>query len=214
MIITIEEINNTIKDILENTDIMHIDSVYEKEKNYLKLIIFFTKMLGDKSIIYTKFIFKVDTNKTKLIKNEFIYLYDINCKYKVIKIDDIDEFKNKFKEIIKKEIFGQDLKILSEFITSASFTINDYFSKNDINYLNISNVYYEPKVYTTPCKALIFPFKITINNVDTEFIISKNDDVYVFTFKIFDNIINIEKRNLTTLIETIADTYKNNFKND
>ena len=214
MIITIKEINNVIEKVFNDTEVHHVDNVYEQIDNSdnLKLVIFFNKLLTDNhSIIYTKIIFVVDSEKTKLMKNEFIYLYDINCNYNIIKIENLNDFENELKDIVKDEKFGKNIKILSEFIKNPAASINEWFRKNNVDNLNITNVVYNPKTYITPCKSISFSFDITINNHNIEFIISKiNNVTFNLSFKFYDDIINLEKSNLTTLIETIGDTLKIN----
>lgn len=215
MEISIKEIETTIKEILYDSEVLNTDSVYEQieDSDDLKLIIFFNKLFSENSsILYTKLIFKVNKEKTKLVNNSFMYLYDINCIYNNVNFNNLKDFKNKFSTILKEEDFGKDLKILSQFIEKPAFLLNEWFKKNNVD-LNISNVKYDPKIYIIPCKSLFFSFIININNTDIEMTITKEkDDLFKYSFKIYDKFVNFEKNNLNTLIETIGDTLKTNIK--
>lgn len=214
MNITIEEIEKSIKEILGDSDILNSNSVYEKipnESNKMKLVIFFNKIFGEhKAIIYSKLIFVTDIDKVKIVNSSFLYLYDINCEYNNIEIDDLDDFEQKFSSIITKQKFGNNIKILSEFIEKPTFLINDWLKENNVQY-SISSIKYTPKVYTIPCKSLSFVFMIEINNTEVKMIISKDENIK-YSFLINNETINVEKQNLNTLVETIGETLKNNFK--
>lgn len=216
MEITIKEIESSIKKVFNDAEVLKTDSVYETidDSDNLKLIIFINKMFQkDVSVLYTKLIFVVNSGKIKLTNNSFLYLYDINCNYSNIDFTDTEDFEKKLKNIIKHEKFGNDLKTLSKFVENPAFSINEWFKKNFVNELSITNVKYDPKMFIMPCKSLFFSFTITVNNIDVEFSIKKeNSQTYIFTFQINDETINIEKPNLKTLISTIGTTLKNKLK--
>jgi hypothetical protein len=216
MEITIKEISESIKNVFNDANVLNTESVYEyiDDSDNLKLIIFINRLLQEKiSLLYTKLIFVVNSNKTKLINNSFMYLYDINCKYTNVDFNDIKDFESKLKSIIKNQKFGDDLKILSKFIENPSFLINDWFKDNRYNELSVTNIKYDPKMYIMPCKSLSFPFEINVNNTIILFTLSKEkNNLYIFSFNINNEIINIEKSNLKTLVETIGTTLKNKLK--
>ncbi|NPV12856.1 MAG: hypothetical protein HPY57_13880 [Ignavibacteria bacterium] len=214
MEITIKNIEKSIKKILGDSDILNSDSVYEHidGSDNLKLVIFINKMFGENTILYTKLIFKVNNGKTKLINNSFLYLYDINCQYVNVDFSDINDFEKKLKSIFHNNKFGPDLKILSDFIEKPAFLINDWFKKNHINEINVSNVKYEPKAYIIPCKSLFFPFIISANNIDIPFSIKKEHSEYMLSFQINSETINVELNNLKNLIQNIGITIKNKLK--
>jgi len=216
MDITIKEIESSIKNIFSDSDVLNTESVYEKidDSDNLKLVLFINKLfVGDVSILYTKLIFVVNSTKTKLINNSFLYLYDINCKYTNVDFSDTEDFEKRLKKIIDKKIFGNDLKILSEFIESPAIIIDEWLKKNHIKDINVSTVKYNPDMYIMPCKSLSFSFDIIVNNISVYFNISKEkNNIYNFNFKINDDVTNIEKPNLKTLIETIGTILKNNLK--
>jgi len=213
MNISIEEVENAIKNTLGDSLVLSTNSVYEKidGEDKLKLVIFFNKLFDENtSILYTKLIFITDTDKINIVDNTFLYLYDINCQYNNVDFFDLNELEEKLSNIIKKNKFGNNIKILSEFIEKPSFLINDWLKRNKVIKFSVNSVKYNPKVHITPCKSLVFTFVININNIEIDLNISNIDDVFIYSFNINNENINIEKRNLNTLIETIGDTLKNN----
>ena len=216
MEITIKEIESSIKKVFNGAEILNTESVYESinDSGNLKLIIFLNKLLDKTiSVLYTKLIFIVNDGKSKLINNSFLYLYDINCNYVNVDFTDTMDFEKKLGRIIKHEKFGNDLKVLSKFIESPAFLINEWFKKNKINEISVTNVKYDPKMYIMPCKSLQFTFLISVNNIDIPFTLKKeSNEIYNFSFQINDNIINIDKPNLNTLVDTIGTVLKNNLK--
>ena len=107
MEITIKDIEKSIKKILGDSDVLNTDSVYEQinGSNDLKLVIFINKLFGESTILYTKIIFKVNSGKTKLTSNSFLYLYDINCKYVSVDFSDTNDFEKKLKSIFENNKF-------------------------------------------------------------------------------------------------------------
>ena len=196
MEITIKEIEDSIKKIFADDKVLNTDSVYEhiEDSDNLKLVIFINKLFAENSVLYTKLIFVVDSCKKKLVNNSFLYLYDINCQYTSVDFSDTDDFEKKLKKIISKEKFGNNLKTLSKFIETPAFLINEWLKENNVDNINVSNVMYDQKMFVMPCKSLSFSFLITINNINIDFNIKKeNNEIYVYTFGINDDIINIEK---------------------
>ena len=205
MEIKIQEIEQTFKDIFEEEEgvVNSVDTVYEspEEGDFLKLIISIQGLaVQDISIIHTKFIFKVDTDKKNLVENSFIYLYDINCVYHKIEFANILDMRKKIEDIIESNNFGEDLQILSDFIEAPAMFLNYYMRRANITDYSVFDVEYEPKFKTQPCDKTTFDFKININNnYNIELSISKVDreeedelDSYKFQFKFMDEIQTIE----------------------
>ena len=218
MDIKISEIEQIFKDIFDEEDglVTSIDTVYEspEEGDFLKLIISIQGLsVQDVSIIHTKFIFKVDTNKKNLVEDSFIYLYDINCVYHKMEFSNPVDLKNKIEDIIESNNFGEDIQILSDFIEAPAMFLNYYMRRAKITEYSIFDVEYEPKFKTTPCDKTTFDFKININNnyevllsiykVDRE---SDEDlDTYKFQFKFMDEILTLETDTLKNLHFYIGD---------
>lgn len=208
MNIKISEIEEIFKEVFdeENGVVTSVDTVYETpdEEDYLKLIISIHGLsVEDISIIHTKFIFKVDTEKRNIIDNSFIYLYDINCVYHKMEFTNVIELKQKIEDIIESNNFGQDMQILSDFIEAPAMFINYYMRRAKITDYSIFDVEYQPKFKTTPCDKTTFDFKININNnYNMDLSIYKIDrpsddeednvDTYKFQFKFMDEIMTVE----------------------
>lgn len=216
MNISIKEIDDAILEIFgDDTKVLTTESVYEKmdDPGKLKLVIDINKLFyKETNLLYTKLIFVVDSEKQYVVNDNFMYLYDINCVYRGIDIEDVADFKKKFTKIFKKQLFGPNIKILSEFMKAPSVMINDWFDKEDIRDLSVYGLKYDPKVKMKPCDSLSFNFVININNEqDIELnILKEGEGLFTYNFNFFDNIVTIEKINLNTLVETIGNTLKNN----
>lgn len=216
MDILVGDLVGKIKEVFDSTKVLSVESVYEKKENSndLKLIISMNKILYDDiNIIYTKLIFNCDGTKSKLIKNSFTYLFDINCEYVRVEFINLEDFSTKISNIFKENKFGEDIKILSKFVKSPSTLINTWFQENKITDLSVINVK-EEKISIMPCKSLSFDFKIDLNNnQNVDLTISKEgSEEYIYKFKIFDNIYEDKEPNLKSLVETIGDNLKNKIK--
>ena len=216
MNISIEELVNKIKSIFDTTKVLSVDTIYEKISNSdeLRLVISINKILYDDiNIIYTKFIFTTDNMKSKLTKNYFTYLHDINCEYIRIDFSNLDDFENKIKSIFKEKKFGENIKILSDFIKSPATLINKWFENNEISDISIINID-EPKISIMPCKLLYFNFKLSLsNNQNVDLTITKNNDAeYNFKFEVFKKTYEDNKSDLNTLVETIGENLKKYIK--
>jgi hypothetical protein len=216
--IAIRDIETAIKDAMRGSEIQFSDSVYEEKGGKLRLIIFFNKLFTKNNVVlYTKLLFEVDKNKEYLEPNSsgqnfFKYLYDMNCQYNMKIIDDINDFKTQWSNIIKNNDFGSNLKILSEFIKQPSFMINEWFSNNNVKDISVTGFKYEPKMKIMPCKSLSFHFVLNVNNSEeVELFIKKEDkNDFIYTFTINGKNVDIEKSDLTTLVQTIGETLKDN----
>ena len=214
--IIVGDLVNKIKEIFDETKVLSVESVYEKIEgsNDLRLVISMNKILyDDVNIIYTKLIFVCDNTKSKLTKNNFTYLFDINCEYVRIEFSTLEDFSSKISSIFKENKFGDNIKILSKFVKSPSTLINEWFQENKITDLSIINVK-EEKIDIMPCKSMFFNFTVDLNNnQNVDLTISKEGEKeYIFKFKIFNNIYEDKQADLKKLVETIGDNLKNKIK--
>jgi hypothetical protein len=209
MRITLEQLNNSIKKIFDNTKVQSIDTVYEKITNStnLKLVIFLHNIYYDKTnIIYTKFIFIVDKNKEYLINNNVLYLFDINDVYKTINFEDIPNFESKINNIFNKKTFGNDIINLSNFLSSPVTILNNWLANNDITNISVYSFKYEPLSKIMPSKSLFFNFemnlddKYTINVILTKL---KNNE-YSVIIKNYETKEEYVIKNLNELIQEIG----------
>ena len=211
--IRIAEIEQTFKDIFDEEEglVQSVDTVYElsKDEQFYKLVISIHGLsVEDTLIIHTKFIFKVDSEKRKLIDSSFIYLHDINCKYHKVDFNNIVDMKNKIEDIIESNDFGEDIQILSDFIEAPAMFLNYYMRRAKITEYSIFDVKYEPKFKTTPCDKTTFDFEIDVNNnYKFELSIYKIDrpsddeenDTYRYQFKFMDDVETIETDTLRNI---------------
>lgn len=200
MNIRISEIEQAFKEIFEEEEgkVTSVESVYEESDNeeFYKLVISIHGLSAqDTFIIHTKFIFKTDKEKKNVIEESFIYLYDINCIYHQVKFNNILDMKKKIEDIIDSNDFGDDLRILSDFIGAPSMFLNYYLKRNKITDYSIYDVIYEPKFKTQPCDETTFDFEINVNNnYKINLSIQKTNrepdeefDTYTFRFKFLDD---------------------------
>lgn len=214
--ISIRDIESAIKEVMNGSEIQFSDSVYEEKEGTLRLIIFFNKLFTENNVVlYTKLLFVVDKNKeyiepNKSDQNFFKYLFDINCQYKMKVFDDINDFKTQWSNVIKNNDFGPNIKILSEFIKQPSFIVNEWFGKNNVKDISITGFKYEPKMKVMPCKSLSFHFVINVNTSEEIelFIKKEGKNDFILTFKINGESVEIEKTDLSTLVQTIGETLK------
>jgi hypothetical protein len=215
--IKISEIEQVFKEIFESEEgkVSTVESVYElsRDKDFYKLVISIQNLsTKDTSIIHTKFMFKSNLEKTNIIENNFLYLYDINCVYHKVDFKNIVDLKKKIEDIIESNDFGQDIQILSDFIEAPAMFLNYYMRRSKITDYSVFDVEYEPKFKTTPCDQVSFDFKININdNYRFELSITKEEsdskdepDIYKFQFKFLDEVKTIENDTLTNIHFTIG----------
>lgn len=211
--IKISEVEEVFKDIFDEEKglVKSIETLYEspnESEDFLKLIISLHGLsYEDVSIIHTKFIFRVDSNKRHLESDYFIYLYDINCNYHKMEFNSVLDIKKKIEDIIESNDFGTDIQILSDFIEAPSMFLNYYMRRSNITDYSIFDVIYEPKFKNTPCHQTTFDFKININNnyninlsiqkIDKES--DEEEDIYRFQFGFMDEIETIETDTLQNI---------------
>ncbi len=209
--IRISEVEEIFREVFDEEKglVRSIDTLYEKPKegDFLKLVISLHGVSAeDVSIIHTKFIFKTDSNKTKLIDKSFIYLYDFNCIYHSVEFNNVIDLKDKVSNILVSNNFGIDLNILSDFIEAPAMFLNYYMRKNKITDYSIFEVQYQPKFKTTPCSEVTFDFIININNnyeinLSIRKIDNEEEDIarYKFQFKFMDDIESVETDSLKNI---------------
>jgi len=212
--IRIAEIEQTFKDVFEDEEglVQSVDTVYElsADEEFYRLVISIHGLsIEDTSIIHTKFIFKTDLGKRHVIDNSFIYLYDINCVYHKIEFKNVMDLKRKIEDIMESANFGEDIKILSDFIEAPAMFLNYYMRRYDITDYSVFDVTYTPKFKTTPCDKTTFDFEININNnykidlsiykIDKPSDDEDHTDLYKFSFKFMDEMKTFETSTLDNI---------------
>lgn len=214
----ISEVEQTFKDIFEEEEglVQSVDTVYElsEDEEFYKLVISIHGLsFQDALIIHTKFIFKADLDKKNITDKSFIYLYDINCVYHKLDFDSPLDLKDKIEKILETNNFGEDIKILSDFIAAPAMFLNHYMRRAKITEYSIFDVKYDPKFKTAPCDKVTFDFEVDINNnYKIEVSIHKIDrpsdsddpDTYKFQFKFMDEIKTFESDTINNIHYTIG----------
>jgi len=216
--LTIEELDDCVKQIFSNNRVKSVDTVYEQiegKMDILKLV-FVIHNLQTKSapIILTKIIFKVDSMKISLKENSFSYLYDMNCKYRQMFFRTSEELKGKLRKVIKDNLFGPNLLGLSEFMSGPATKINEELKKISAIEHTVFNVKYDPKVEILPCESQSFDFTIDVNNAyKLEMNIRKNKEKdFTYTFELNGKYIKKDVHNLQNIAKIVAEIIKNNLE--
>lgn len=205
--LTIEKVDEIIKSVFDNTKVVSVDSVYEKSEkgDFLKLVISLHNLIfEDTTIIHTKFIFKTNVEKTKLIDNMFMYLYDYKCSYKQVTFEDEEELKDNLIDIVNSNIFGKYTKEFGEFLDAPASKINYYLKNDDVTNISVYTVNYNPKFKIRPCEEMTFDFEI---NVQEKYTIELNinlEDGFIFTYRHAEKIITKEMEDMKNLPKLIA----------
>jgi len=216
-IISISEIEKVFKEVFDDTKVSSVKTLYDydEDRKETKLIISINNLFyNETNIIFTKFVFVVDDKKEKLRKNQFSYLYDINCDFRTVSFDDTDEMIIKMNEILEGEKFGQNLKDLSDISVTMTSNTNEWLSDNGVDNISIYSIKYQPLVDNISCDSLFFRFEINID--DSEFIelnIRKNEDnEFKLSFNKGDWFHHVTIPDIKGTIQTIGDTIKNYIK--
>ena len=119
------------------------------------------------------------------------------------------DLKRKIEDILESGNFGEDIKILSDFIEAPAMFLNYYMRRYNITDYSVFDVKYEPKFKTQACDKTTFDFEIDINNnYKIELSIYKIDkpsddedhtDLYKFSFKFMDEILTAETETLDNI---------------
>lgn len=214
-IISLLEVEKVIKDVFNDTKVASVSTVYEKDKKTkeLKLILTINNLFFEKTdVLHTKFVFFVNDNKQGLLKNKFFYLYDINCDYKEVDFESVDDLETKLNQIISKRDFGKDISELSDINVTMAGDVNNWFQKNDVDNISIYSITYHPIMDNIPCESLSFKFEINVD--DSRFIemrlkkLENND--YKLTFKEGNWFHDVVIPDVKGLVQTIGETLKNN----
>ncbi len=161
----ISEVEQVFKDIFSEAKVLSVESVFETEEEFDKLVISVHEItMDDIGIIHTKFVFKSNKERTELIENSFIYLFDINCVYHKVNFRDLEQLKLKIRDIFESTSFGDDIIALSDFMEAPAMFLNYYMMKADVTGYSIFNVKYSPKFKLAPCSETTFDFEISVNN--------------------------------------------------
>lgn len=208
-----KEAAECITDFFKDAQVKKTKAVWEKfedETGYKWVLVIHHLNWGDAVIIHTKFILKTDKEKTNLLKTQFSYLYDLNCKYVFIDFLDLEDLKRKLSEIIQENKFGDDVKSLSKFLINPAMQLNEKLYKEDIENYTIFNFDYDPNYSIVPCKVISFDFKFDINNVNfvTLNLKKHGKDDYVYGFKLDNEFEEVRIKDLSNIEGVIINFLK------
>ena len=172
------ELQKKIQDIFSNAEVKKFKDVLEKDINGWNWILSFHNLVGENYIIiHTKFIFKLTEDKKNLRKNDFLYLKDIDCLYKIVNFSDLENLRSQIHEILSQDLFGENILSVSQFMISPAMTLNQHFYDKNIEGYSIFDFQYDPKIAITPCQELKLEFKFNVNNIDdVDMVIEKIKD--------------------------------------
>lgn len=211
-IIGLSELESVIKKVFNDTKVSSVNTTYEKNDDGFKIVITINNIYYDKTnIIHTKLIFYTDKKKSKLLDNYFDYLYDINCEFKRVRFEDVEDLENKINSVFDNRKFGDNIKTLSDINIVLVSTVNEWLKDNDIDTVSLYNITYNPIVDVVPCDSMFFQFDINLDDIryikmnikkikDSEFKVTFNEGEW-FKDVIIDN--------LKAIPQTIGEIVKN-----
>jgi hypothetical protein len=211
-IVSLYELNNLIKKIFDDNKVSSVKIVHDKVKNGYSLIVTINNLFYEKTnIIYTKLIFNINDDKTKLRNDHFYYLYDINCIFKKVKFGDSIDLESKLKDIFDNKKFGDDIIKLSDLNVKLTILVNEWLEKENINSVSLFGINYNPMVDNIPCDSMSFNFDININDTRIiKMLIRKiNTDEFKITFSENDWFYDTSTNDLESIPQTIGEMVKN-----
>jgi len=212
-----KDAKNIVLKFFSESRVRNASPVWERMKdgkNWKWVLTIHNLNWGDTIIIFTKIILKTDETKTNLILNQFSYLYDLNCNYHFINFKNENTLKKQLSNIIFNNIFGKDIKVLSNFIENPTMKLNNELAKQHITNYTIYDIDYSPTISVTPCKISTFDFKFDINNVyQIDLNIKKENALYyVFQFKFETDVDTYKIKKLTSIEKLIIKYIKHKIK--
>lgn len=208
---TFQEASEKVLEFFKDSQVVKTSSVWEKfedGKGYKWVLVLHNLNWGEAIVIHTKFILKTDINKKDLIQKQFSYLYDMNCKYRYVDFEDVNDLELKLTQIITENKFGENVKSLSTFLTNPAMKLNDFLFKKEIDNYSVFDFEYDPHYSILPCKLINFDFKFDVNNTHKiELNLKKEENnKFVYRFKMDDAFTEIETDDLMN-IEGIITQY-------
>lgn len=200
--ITWVDLQKHIKLVFGEYEMLNFKDAVEKDRNGWNWVLSFEDMRSDHAvIIHTKLFFKLEKDQVHLRKNEFLYLYDINARYRLVKFKDLEELEKLLFKIMEEDMFGKDIMKLSEFLISPEQDVNDWLFKNEKDGFTVFDIEYKP---SNLFKETKFNFLCNVNNnTEFKFSIHKNTD-YMYTFIFSGKTYTIKKPDLTDISGTVG----------
>lgn len=210
--ITIKELDNIIRTVFNDKLVRSVETVYEKREDVNTLIFSLHDIeMEDTVIIHTKFIFKVDEDRTHLVENNFSYLKNLGCGYEYVNFENSEELESNLNRIISTNDFDVELQTLSEFISMTPGTmINEHFFSRGVENINVQQFRYNPRTKISPCYETTYDFLMVVNDTyEIEISIRRDDpkkdkSTFTITFRL-EELRKITVPNISNLPKIIGD---------
>ena len=91
---TFKEASEQLLNFFKDSQVVKTSAVWEKfddDKGYKWVLVLHNLNWGDAIVIHTKFILKTDKEKQNLLKQQFSYLYDMNCQYRFVDFESLKD---------------------------------------------------------------------------------------------------------------------------
>lgn len=204
----LQEVKTRIFNALLDTNIQLKDEVFEEIPGGFRWVLSIHNININieedvlTSLLHTKFFVEVEKDRETLKENSLHYLYDINCQYRELPFENLNDLRDIISRIVRQSDFGEDILLLSNFLSQAPISsINNLLSKESIDDKSITSIHYNPKTKITPCEAFTADFDLTINNGE--------DEISFSVFKVKDNSFTITYYHGTDIIEKNISTLEN-----
>ena len=211
-------LQKTIKAIFENAKVQNLSDVLEDDANGWNWILSFDMLENPTALVlHTKFIFKLNEERTAMRRQDFLYLYDLNCVYRWQKFTDMGNLVELVSDILTNSRFGENLLAVSEFMVSPANAINKYFYVNKETDVSVFEVEYKPKGEVVACVKMTLDFQLNINNKEALYLrVRKEEEKDVFELQFakneaFEEPQSIEIEKLVDLAATVAQYIKRNY---
>lgn len=201
---TFQEASEKILEFFNDSQVVKTSSVWEKMEDgngYKWVLVLHNLNWAEAIVIHTKFILKTDKEKKNLLKNQFSYLYDMNCKYRFVDFTDLNDLELKLTRIITENTFGDNVKALSSFLVNPTMTLNDYMFEKGIDNFSIFNFEYDPHYSILPCKLINFDFKFDVNNTHKIKLNLKKEESnkFIYRFQLDEEFTEVETEDLKNI---------------
>ncbi len=173
---SITEIKDVVKKVLEKSKFLYLNDVLEKTKEGWNLTYYIYGITTDSNfILFTKFSFLLSSDKTEIRDKKLIILYDLSCNYYVTDFDDDADLTIYLSNLFEKGYDKGDIRDISNFCVEGTDKFNEKL-KNENKNTFISNMdfVFEEKVFS--CANLIFTFNLASDSNKENKIYIKKDN--------------------------------------
>lgn len=199
------ELQEMIKSYFLDAKVRNFKDTIEKDVNGYNWVLSFYDLRTPKCLIaHTRFIFKLDENKENIRKNDFLYLKDLNCVYKIIKFEDISNLELIINKILVENMFGNNIVELSKFLTEPETLVNNILYDKKIKDKSLFTCEYLPNSVVIPCQKLEFNFKLNIDGKEEIDMLIKKENKNDFEF-IFDNKYIYKQNSISDIANIVAE---------